>query len=494
MNRAKPRYSTKATKGSKTWQQPILNTAETLGTPLMPWQKRGARLLAEYSDVMCSCHDPAIPLPRYKTVVITVPRQQGKTAVSRAAVVTVAEREFDQELYGTAQSRQYAARHVVRLGEALKRADPTITVNKGVGNEKVVWDNGSTYMPISPSEGGGHGDSIDFMLVDEGWALEIATLGGVRPAMIARPHSQMLVISTMGTLESTVWNGMVEGGREAAENDERSGVAYIEFSAPTDEAVFEDTCTDDSKIGTKACVWGQWMPALGYTVTHADIRAAIKDMLTDPAQGRSEVVRAFGNRTVAQLVSLFPSDQVESAWRVIEPPSKFVLAVDVNEEPAGASVATGHLDSEGRMAGRVIEWRYGTPRWVAEFCRKVIRERDVEALIADLGGPTRAIRGELQALCDEELTSLVDRVPRDLAADTQRFYDGLREGTVVLEKNTPLSEAIAGAVRKDFSDSGLWVVSRGRMSVDASPILAAIMAMGVAAELSVKPKSEFFVY
>jgi hypothetical protein len=471
-----PRYETKPTKGSKSWHQDLLATAESLGTPLMPWQKKAARLLSEYRDEECTCHSPPQLLPRYKTVVISVPRQQGKTVLARTAVSTVAEREWDQELYGTAQSRQYAAKHVTKLGAALKRSDPTITVRRGVGNESVEWENGTTYLPISPTEGGGHGDSIDFLLIDEGWALSAETLGGIGPAMIARPHSQMLIISTMGTVDSEVWNGIVEAGREGIDPT----LAYIEYSAERDEDVF-----DESK-------WHEWMPALGITVSKDDIRAAMSVM--EKGEGRAEVVRAFGNRTVQSLITLFPSDYVEAAWRVIEPPTRFVLAVDVNEEPAGASVATGHLDSEGRMAGRVIEWRYGSPRWVAEFCRKVVRERDVEAVIADLGGPARAIREEIQALCDEELVSLVDRVPRDLAADTGRFYDALKEGTVVLEKNPPLMEAIGGAVRKDFSDSGLWVVSRGRMSVDASPVIAVIMAMGVAAELSVRPKSEFFVY
>ena len=50
------------------------------------------------------------------------------------------------------------------------------------------------------------------MLVDEGWTLEAHVMGGIRPAMIARPHSQMLIISTMGTVESTVWNQIVARG------------------------------------------------------------------------------------------------------------------------------------------------------------------------------------------------------------------------------------------------------------------------------------------
>jgi hypothetical protein len=124
----------------------------------------------------------------------------------------------------------------------------------------------------------------------------------------------------------------------------------------------------------------------------------------------------------------------------------------------------------------------------------VLRSREVEAVVGDFGGPAREVKAELTAICEENLVPLIDRVPRDLAADTRRFYDGLREGTVYLNKSEFLAEALAGARRKDFSDTGLWVVSRGRMSVDASPLIAAIMAHGLAVELSVSPKVEFFVY
>ena len=80
-------------------------------------------------------------------------------------------------------------------------------------------------------------------------------------------------------------------------------MAYLEYSAEHDEDVF-----DESK-------WASWMPALGITVSREDIRTAIADV--EP----SEAIRAFGNRTVKALVSIWPNDWLEDAWSVIQPPA-----------------------------------------------------------------------------------------------------------------------------------------------------------------------------
>ena len=476
---AKPLYETKLPKSGlgKSWAPEIYASARRLGTPLMPWQQKAARLIgARRKDGR----------PRYKTVLVTVPRQQGKTRITRAAIDARARQEPYLELYGTAQSRQYAAKHVVGLGDELLRSAPPseragLDVKRGVGNERVVWPNGTVYRPLSPTESGGHGDSIDFMLVDEGWALEAHVMGGIRPAMIARPNSQLVVISTMGTLDSHVWNRLVARGRESVE-DPDSDMAYLEYAAEDESWVF-----DESK-------WHRWMPALGRTVTVEDVRQAIADL--EPA----EAIRAFGNITTASLASIFPDEWVEAAWRVITPSERIVVSVEVNDEPAGATVATGHLAPDPTekepdrvvSAGRVIEWRPGSPRWVPQLVAKMIRERTVEAVVIDAKGPAREIWPELNGLCEQEYVPIVDRIPKDLGADTARFYNGLRDGIVVLEKAQPLAEAITRAARKQVGD--MWLVSRRQMTVDASPLIAVIMATGVARELGVTPRVDPFIY
>lgn len=470
---ATPRFATAPTSGSKTWQQDVLRTAHLLGTPPLPWQRLGIRLLTERR---------ADGLPRYRLVAVSVPRQQGKSVLSRAAITARSQHEPGMEIYGTAQSRDAAARHVMRLGDALLLSESRVSdetlrylpekVLRGRGQESVSWPNGTIYRPLAPTESGGHGDSIDLLVLDEAWTVTAQVLGGVAPAMIARPLAQTLAISTMGTIESTAWNGMVVQGR-AAVHEENPTTAYVEYSAPDDEAVWDES------------QWHDWMPALGRTVSHEAIREAIKLMMADPDQGPNEVVRAFGNRTVKAKIQIFPTDWVERAWRVMVPPKKFVVAVDVNEDPVGASVGQGFLTEDGMVASRLIEARPGTPTWVPGYVKALIEKRSVAAVVASFGGPSRVVKAELEALCERAGVPLENRSLQDLAADCSGFYDGLREGRILMSKAEPLEEAIGGARRVKHGE--LWYVSRGLMAVDASPLITTILACAMASELALTP-------
>jgi hypothetical protein len=84
------------------------------------------------------------------------------------------------------------------------------------------------------------------------------------------------------------------------------------------------------------------------------------------------------------------------------------------------------------------------------------------------------------------MVALIDRKPRELGADTAGFHDGLREGTVLLERNEYLETALRGAHRKNIGD--LWVPARRRMLADASPLISAIAAYGVAKDYAVTPR------
>ena len=467
--RTQPRFATKPTPRAKGWWREIEAAAYRFGTPLMPWQKGAARLIGELD---------AAGLPRFGTVAISVPRQQGKTALSRASIDAKAARRSRQELFGTAQTRLYAARHLEKLGRLLEELYPDdVKATFGVGNERIRWSNGSTYGVIAPTETGGHGDSMAFMLIDEAWALAGGFLGGLRPAMIAVPDAQLLAISTMGTVESVVWNGLVERGRAATENPD-ADIAYVEYSAERDEDVWDES------------TWHDYMPALGFTVTHRAIRAAIEDMLADPDEGEAGVVRAFGNRTTSAKTAVFPAEKVAAAWRVIDPPPKFVLAVDVNESPVGAALATGHMFEKGDRLGaavRIVEYADGSPHWVPSRVAEMVASGRVEAVVADFGGPAKQFEAEIRSLCETAQVAIVARMPSQVAADTARFHQALRDGTLALDNSDALAAAIDGAVRRT-GDRGLWWVARTRMQVDASPLQAAIMASGLAAELAVVPK------
>lgn len=462
---AKPKYETKPTPRSRSWHREIEAAAARLGTPFMPWQKKAGRLIGELSSELCRCHNPGRPLPRRKTVIISVPRQSGKTTITRGATAARADQEGNLRMFGTAQSRLYAVRHLENLALALGSG---VVSRLGVGNEKIVWPNDSRYEVIAPTDSGGHGDSIDWMVVDEGWKLSRHTLGGLRPAMAARPHSQMLIISTMGTVDSDVWNELVLMGRESIE-DPNSTIGYLEYSAPDESAVFEESR------------WSEWMPALGHTLSVPTIREDMK--ILSP----QDFTRAYGNLTVASLSIVFPEEWVDRSWvAAMEPPERLVLAVDVNSEPPGAAITSGHLASDGIVGIRTLEWRFGSPSWVTQTVDTIIRKRSVEAVVGDFGGPARALLAELTSVCENRGVPLVDRKPRELGGDTAGFYDALRESAVALERNEHLEAAIRGAYRKSIGD--LWVPHRKRMLIDASPLMGAIMSYGMAREFALAPR------
>ena len=52
-----------------------------------------------------------------------------------------------------------------------------------------------------------------------------------------------------------------------------------------------------------------------------------------------------------------------------------MLAVDVNDTPAGASIMSGHVTEDGEGAVRLIEWRAGIPEWVPDKVEEIIRAR-----------------------------------------------------------------------------------------------------------------------
>src|SRR5690606_5672588 len=77
---AMPAYATAPTDGAMHDLRGIETVSAALSTPLMPWQRFVARVSTE--------RHPDRPAEfRYKTVVLTVPRQSGKTTLTRCKLV-----------------------------------------------------------------------------------------------------------------------------------------------------------------------------------------------------------------------------------------------------------------------------------------------------------------------------------------------------------------------------------------------------------------------
>lgn len=423
----------------------------------MPWQQLVADVGLEY--------DPVSGLPAYREIVITVPRQSGKTTLCLGW-------ELDRSLmWGGSQHIAYTAqtgldaRNKMTKGPeshmAILRASPLrLKIAKtleGAAYTAVEWKNGSVIQAFSNSPQAGHGPSLNMAVMDEAFADEdFRREQALSPTMVTKADAQTVVISTAGTDKSVFLRRKVDNGRAAVADGKTSGVAYFEWAADVD-LPWDDPAT-----------WWTCMPALGHTVTERTIQAEIDKGMTE-----NEFRRAYLNQWTLSDDRIIPS----KVWaRVVAdntvPAGQLVFGVDVNPERTGASI--GVCD----QAGNVELVDYGRVTGLKERVVKLATEHEAPVAI-DSGGPASSLVNDLEVAG----VVVLPYNGRDLANACGRFYDLVADREISVRPRDVLEAAVAGATKRTLGDAWAW--GRRLSSVDISPLVAVTLAV----DSAVKPKA-----
>jgi hypothetical protein len=442
----------------------VAAVAQILGQPLMPWQQLVADVALEV--------DPATGRLVYREVVMTVPRQSGKTTLLLAAMVHRA-RGFSgrQRILYTAQTRNDARRkweeeHVFTLEHSPLRN--RFRVKKSNGSEAIHWDNGSSHGITSSTEKAGHGETLDMGVIDEAFAQEDSRLEqGLRPTMITRPQPQLWVVSTAGTVKSAFLRKKVDAGRARCELGLTEAVAYFEWSAPG-TADPEDPAT-----------WRACMPALGHTVTEAAIAAELAGMELP------EFRRAFLNQ--------WPDESPEEwavvprgVWGGLADPGGEMLkpgafAADTTPERSYTSIAVAGHRADGRLQVEISDHRRGTG-WVVERALALKERWGPLPWVIDAAGPA----GSLVAPFEAAGIEVTKPTTRDACHAAQGFYDDCCDTGRLAHLDDPLlNAALSGAQKRPLGDAWLW--ARKGLSVGISPLVAAGIARWGLLTIPVEP-------
>lgn len=445
---AVPAYSTRIDPDRPNLLGRVAEVAEQLGTPLMPWQRDFVALSTQMDDDGQFLRDTALA---------TVPRQSGKTVVVMALLV---QRLLDNpEFYGAfiSNSRISAANRLKDIGSVVVRSglDPGAKATMGVGNERLLLSNGSRLEVHTPNTI--HGESVDIACIDEAWNCPESTLDGVVPAMAARPHSQMFLISTQGTLaDSHLLNRFCDLGR----SDPEGSIAYLEYSMPDGADLFDEE------------QWPGWMPALGHTVTVRKVAQGMAQL--DAGQAR----RAYGNIATATEGEVIPAEWWEATSADAPIPSEIVVAVDASA--AGASVAACYR-LDGRWHVVPLLWtEKPDANWLVVSVEELRRYRP-SVIAVDPGSVAGPALAGLQGLADKWVVPLRKFTARDRAQADQWLFEGLRDGRVSHSSLPALEDAVRDAVTKPTGD-GSWVFDRKRSLSDVSPLVACSLAAYAAQE------------
>ena len=463
--RCLPRWATPRNPARDTHGAEISWVAKQLGWDLMPWQRAVA-------DVACEI-DPDTGLLFYRTVVLTVPRQQGKTSLTLPVWFHRAMKWPGVNVAWTMQTAQDARQkwlveHVPAIQQSPRLApllaDGADGVRKQNGSEHVRLRNGSMQTLLASKLSSGHGGVVDLGMIDEAMAQPDDRLHqALRPGMKTRhrsglPGAQLWVVSTVGPAGASEWfHSWVDAGRAAVDGGtcEEDRICYIEYSAH-----------EDADPGDPATWWG-CIPAMGYTVTEDTVRAEYREALLVPDGLAGFRRQALNQRGVQQANPPWPLDVWDGLVADAERPQDgLVWAVDVSPEQASAAVAVAWRRADGAVQVQCVDARPGAG-WVADRVAE-LRDRWSGVWVLDPRGASGA---------------LVEGWPGVTvkAADARRWCVSLeaavRSGGVAHFGQAELREALGGAVKRPSEDGG-WSWARRSVSVDVSPLVAVSLAFG----------------
>lgn len=450
--------------------------AAGLGKPLMPWQRFVA-------DVACE----VIPDPSYargwrwayRTVVVTVQRQAGKTMLTGPTALQRGLTLPASQAWLTAQHRQDARDTWLAVADVVKGKAPIDAgdaIRRSNGSETITLHNGSTFRPFAPNEDALHGKATELVIVDEAWAFDLPTgallLQAIRPTMTTTA-GQLWIVSTAGTLDRSGWLlDYVERGRSAVDADVDEGIAY--FECAVDEAAAAviiaglDPNTPDVTVDQAVDAVVAHHPAAGYTLK----RDALLDAAGEMTAG--DFLRAYGNWWTATSDRLIP----EHLWRACQvdrqlvPPAAgialgFAVAVDRSE----AAITASWRDAPtGPIRHAVVEAGPGD-EWVAARVVELVRKWSPAAVAHYAAGAALDVADKLGRLGLTERQLRPVKTGEYVAACAGFLSDVRNRG---LEHNgaAALDDAVAAAAPRTLGDAG-WAWSNRRSSGSIAALEAA---------------------
>lgn len=442
----------------------------------MPWQHYVVDTALEI--------DPATGEFAYDEVIVTVPRQSGKTTLLLALMVHRAmglgpPKGKRQNILYTAQTRNHARKkfedeHIPILDKSPFRAKFRKRLTNG--SEALLFKNGSKYSIESNTEKAGHGDVLDLGLVDEAFAhIDDRTEQAMKPAMSTRVNSQFWVTSTAGKATSLYLLGKNNLGREVVEAGERTGIAYFEWRG--------DPEADPGDPAT----WWDCMPALGLTIRESKIASFYRGMKGKPYEFRRAYLNIADTERILEWIVISEADWTTSADPGSVPTGRLAIGVDAAPQQVAGAVAVCGRREDGLKHGELVDHRPGTA-WLKDRVLELVRRHKPTALVIDPRGPAGPVLTDLEAKEDafrnETGISLKDILIRpggaEVAAAQGGFLKDLADAKTFRHRGSPemeeaLEKAVAGAVERDVGDGGkAW--GRRNSTIDISPLCALTLA------------------
>jgi hypothetical protein len=412
----------------------------------------------------------------YQVVIVSVPRQSGKTALLRALGVYRA--MLGRSVFYTAQTGKDARARWMDLVKALRLApafkakmkSEEIKVALRGGSEHIEFPSTGVFQAFAPTVESLHGYTPPTVMIDEAFAQTQANgellVGAIEPAQRTIVDKQLWLVSTMGTAESTFFHDWIA---RAAGGMDRVALFLWGASEEQDPFDLDDIAAYHPAVGFEFREVGH---DKGLVTTPESILAAADKM------SRSEYIRAYGNRATSTRATLIPAEDwtaLGAAARGLvdglaapADPRDVTLAYDVDEHSASAAiVAVWEDEATGLPAVKVVQAAPGVA-WLADAVEALDLAMRPARVVAIGNGPVLDVTADLR----NRGVDVDEMGERDYAAATSGLLVTVRDKQLVHDDGTELAAAIGGLVTRSSVVDGV-AFSRRHSVGTVSPATAA---------------------
>lgn len=464
---------------------------DVLGINLHPWQK----WLFIHALEVIDKPDGSWML-RFRTVVILVGRQNGKTTMGAVLSLFFLYALQCGLVIGTAQDLEQAEdtwSMCVDMAQADEELSEQIAhVWHTNGAKRLQLTGGRDYRVKASTRKAGRGKSADLVLLDE--LREHQTwdaYGALSKTGIARESSLLWCISNAGDGSSVVLRHLrMQAHRLLGDPDGIVAAMGESDIKPPEEDALEDTAlgifewSADPRLDiTDRKAWAQANPSLGYTITERAIRAACAD---DPED-------VFKTECLCQWVTAavtppFPAESWQDGiddGSYIAPDSPLTFGVDVSEDRSRASIAVCGLRPDRSYHGELIAYRVGVGWLQGWFAERAHEYNGMRVALQVKGAPVSAFADILGAVDGVEI---VPCQGADVAGWCGRLWDAVAacseetesDSTPIYHLTQPRLDLAANVAATRPLGDGAWAWDRKKSLEDISPLVALTMAFGAA--------------
>lgn len=479
---------------------------QVMGWTLDPWQKW---LLIHMLELL---PDGSL---RFRTVVVLVARQNGKSTLSVVLSLFFMFILGRQLVIGTAQDLdvaeeiwQAAVDTVEDTEELAEQLNRVVKVN---GKKSLELTSGERYKVKAANRRAGRGLSGDLILLDElrehqSWE----AWGAITKTTMARAFALIVALSNAGDATSVVLRYLRKmahlalGDPDGINAADDPGALLAEDVEPEDVVEDEDTLAIFEWSAPPGCDrwdrdgWAQANPSLGYRITERTIAAACR---TDPEWiFRTEVLCQWSE---GSLEGPFPPGAWESGLdeqSEIPEDASLSWCVDVSKDRERSAIAVAGRRSDGVPHVEIAASRAGVDWVVPWFAERASPENPMTVTLQSKGAPVSSLAESIEAIPG---VTLVPWGGSDLGNATGQLFDAVKASGLTEQAGGPpvragvahlpqplLDVAAATAVPKMFAGGGV-VWDRIKSPTDIAPLIAVTGALWLMSQDTAPARSAY---